>query len=157
MVDMNEFIRRSPENADGLIFRALLWRAKGDNEKATADLHAAVRLAPACFDRGAAYCFRGCFAYEDDDYRVAVDELNKAIRVNPRNADAYALLAEIRAACPDASFRSGQKAIESAMVACKLSNFRKAWHIAALAAAYAEAGDLVGGQMATTSGQNAWF
>ncbi len=138
MLDIDEFIKRSPKQADGYIFRAVLWRTRGENSKPTTDLQTALALAP---ERDDAYFLRAVIAYQDDAYRIAIDDLERVARANPRHADAHALLAWIRATCPDASFRDGRIAIESATVACKLSHFRNARHIAALAAAHAEAND----------------
>ncbi len=45
------------------------------------------------------------------------------------------------ATCPDARYRDGKKAIESATMACKLSQWKETPFIDDLAAAYAEAGN----------------
>ena len=45
------------------------------------------------------------------------------------------------ATCPDAKYRDGKKAIESATKACELTEWKDADHLDTLAAAYAEAGD----------------
>ena len=45
------------------------------------------------------------------------------------------------ATCPDAKYRDGKRAVESATRACELSEWKSAVFIDALAAAYAEAGD----------------
>ena len=42
---------------------------------------------------------------------------------------------------PDAKFRDGKKALESATKACELSEWKDSYHVDTLAAAYAEAGD----------------
>lgn len=50
-------------------------------------------------------------------------------------------LAFFRAACPVAEFRDGAKAVELATKACELMDWKNAWFVNTLAAAYAEAGD----------------
>ncbi len=45
------------------------------------------------------------------------------------------------ATCPDAKFRDGRKAVESATKACELTDWNEAGLIDTLAAAYAEIGD----------------
>jgi hypothetical protein len=47
----------------------------------------------------------------------------------------------IWATCPDARYRDGKKAVESATRACELSGWKAAYTIDSLAAAHAELGD----------------
>jgi Flp pilus assembly protein TadD len=53
----------------------------------------------------------------------------------------YNHLAWLLAACPNANFRNGAKAVEYAKKACELSGWKDASTLSTLAAAYAEAGD----------------
>ena len=63
------------------------------------------------------------------------------IRLDPKLAPAYVNRAWLWATCPDAKYRDGKRAVESATRACELSEWKFAVFIDALAAAYAEAGD----------------
>ena len=45
------------------------------------------------------------------------------------------------AACPEAKYRDGRKAVESATRACELTEWKRSEFLDTLAAAYAESGD----------------
>ena len=75
------------------------------------------------------------------EYDKSLADLNEAIRLDPKLAVAFYSRAWLWATCPDARYRDGEKAVESATRACDLSTWKDARQIAALAAAYAELGD----------------
>jgi tetratricopeptide (TPR) repeat protein len=75
-----------------------------------------------------------------NDYRRALEYLEAEIRQFPNLHSAHKMRASILATCPDARFRNGKAAVESATRACELDNW-SADSIETLAAAYAEAGD----------------
>jgi len=81
----------------------------------------------------------GC--YPNPEYDSAIADFVEAIRLDPRSAEAYNVRAWVWATCPDAKYRDGTRAIESASRACELSGWKDANDIDTLAAAYAEAGD----------------
>jgi tetratricopeptide (TPR) repeat protein len=72
------------------------------------------------------------------DQVVPVDEV---IQLDPKDASAYNSRAWLWATCPDAKYRDGKKAVESATKACELSAWKDAEIIDTLAAACAEMGD----------------
>ena len=63
------------------------------------------------------------------------------IQREPKNVNALRNLALLFAACPDAKVRDAKKAVESGTKACELTAWKTPSCLAALAAAYAEAGD----------------
>jgi tetratricopeptide (TPR) repeat protein len=71
----------------------------------------------------------------------ALADLRNVARLEPRDAFVLDLLAQIRAACPDAILRDGKDAAESATKACELTEWKRPRYLDTLAAAYAEAGD----------------
>ncbi len=71
----------------------------------------------------------------------AAAHYNEAIRLNPGFADAHNNLAMMLAACPEAKYRDGRRAVESATRACELTEWKQPENLDTLAAAYAEAGD----------------
>ncbi|MBS0209346.1 MAG: hypothetical protein JSS27_10355 [Planctomycetes bacterium] len=75
------------------------------------------------------------------DYAAAIADLNEVIRFDPRDAEAITLLAWILATCPDAKHRDGAKAIDLALHACDINNWKDRYKICTVAAAYAEIGD----------------
>lgn len=74
-------------------------------------------------------------------YREAASGFEEVIRLAPEFPGAFNSLAWLKSTCPDASLRDGPRAIELAKRACELSDYRKAYIIDTLAAAYAESGD----------------
>ena len=81
--------------------------------------------------------------YSKKEYGKAIADYNKAISLDAKDGWTYNARARIWATCPDACFRDGKKAIESATRACELSKWKHALPIATLAAAYAESGDFL--------------
>ena len=68
-------------------------------------------------------------------------DFNEAIRLDPRNGFAHNNRAWLWATCPAGKYRDGKKAVESAGKACELGEWKNAYQVDTLAAAYAEAGD----------------
>lgn len=71
----------------------------------------------------------------------AIDDYTRAARLDPTDPSAYASPAWTRATCPVERCRDGEKAIELARYACALSQWKDAWCLDVLGAAYAESGD----------------
>ncbi|HUY91442.1 MAG TPA: tetratricopeptide repeat protein [Pirellulales bacterium] len=145
IADFDEAIRLnpSPELASlDWVGRAGARLAKGDSEQAVKEFNEAVRLSaddPWIRDyvRGSrAIAWLGLERYDD-----AISDLEKGIESSPRQSGFYAVLAWTRAACPDARYRDGAKAVENATKAVELKRYPNADREAILAAAYAEAGD----------------
>ncbi len=63
------------------------------------------------------------------------------IHLDPKDATAYNCRAWIWGTCPEAEYRDGKKAVESATRACELTEWKDAFPLGTLAAANAEAGD----------------
>jgi tetratricopeptide (TPR) repeat protein len=138
IADYNEAIRLDPKYADSYSDRGAAWGAKKEYDKAIADFSEAVRLDP---KNGSAFNNRGLAWRYKKEYDKAIADYSEAIRIDPNFASAYSSVAWLWATCPDARFRDGKKAVESATAACKFSEWNDANHLDTLAAAYAEAGD----------------
>jgi tetratricopeptide (TPR) repeat protein len=138
LADFNEAIRLNPEYVEAYYNRGTACNSKGDSDKAIADYDEAIRLNPgyvdAHYNRGIAYDLKG-------DYNSAIADFKEVIRLKPDYDGAYNNLAWLLAVCPDARIRNGERAVEYATKACKLSDWKKAAWFGTLAAAYAEAGD----------------
>jgi tetratricopeptide (TPR) repeat protein len=135
--DYNEAIRLNPTNAPGYLNRGNL---RGDNkefDKAISDYNEAIRLDPSYAN---AYNGRGWAWWNKKEYDKAIADYNEAIRLDSNNLYACNGVAWLAAACPDAKFRDGKKAVKFATKACELSEWTQAYPIGALAAAHAEAG-----------------
>ena len=72
---------------------------------------------------------------------MAAAHYAQALRLNPNYGEAHNNLAVIMATCPEARYRDGGKAVESATRACELTNWKDPRCLSTLGAAYAESGD----------------
>jgi hypothetical protein len=75
------------------------------------------------------------------DYGRALAVYDELARMYPELVEAYSRSAWLRATCPEAQFRDGKLAVESAGRACELTGWQNAGELEVLAAACAEAGD----------------
>jgi tetratricopeptide (TPR) repeat protein len=75
------------------------------------------------------------------DYRRALAVYDELARTYPHLVEAHSRSAWLRATCPDAQYRDGPLAIESARRACELTQWSNPHELEVLAAACAEAGD----------------
>lgn len=88
-----------------------------------------------------AFAGRAVAWWREGEYGKALQDLHESLRINADCVPALQVHASLLATCPDAGYRDGRRAIDSASRACQLTS-EGDWvssHI--LAAAYAEAGD----------------
>ena len=89
------------------------------------------------------------------EYDQADADLAEAARLAPDNPVTYNGRAWMWATCPNAKYRDGRKAVESATKACELTDWDEAGIIDTLAAAYAELGDFAVGPQVADQGDRA--
>ena len=116
----------------------MAWHHKGEFDKAIADYTQAIRLDP---ENDVLYFNRALAWGRKESFKNAIADFNEAIRLDSDDNLAYNGRAWLWATCPDARFRDGKKAVESAIKACELTEWKDAASAAVLAAAYAEVGD----------------
>jgi tetratricopeptide (TPR) repeat protein len=138
LTDYNEAIRLEPEYAIGICDRGSVWLTRKDYDRAIADYNQAIRLDPKLT---MAFENRGHAWLDKKEFAKALADFEESIRLEPSDAFPYAIRAWIWSTCPDAKLRDGKKAVESAARACELSEWKAAYCIESLAAAYAESGD----------------
>ena len=138
IADYNEAIRLDPKDAWAHSERGSAYYEKKDFDQAIADHNEAIRL-----DSTNPYfiCRRAVNRVHNKQYDRAMADLNEAIRLDPKHADAYNSLAWLWATCPNEKFRDGKRAVEVGIHACELSEWKEAYNLGTLAAAYAEVGD----------------
>jgi tetratricopeptide (TPR) repeat protein len=71
----------------------------------------------------------------------AIADYEKAAKLNPKDESLLNNFAWVLATSPDVKLRDGRRAIELATQACELSEYKLAYILSTLAAAYAESGD----------------
>jgi tetratricopeptide (TPR) repeat protein len=87
------------------------------------------------------YGCRGSYYHNARMPGEALSDYEAALRLKPDYVGVLNNLAWLYAACPQAEFRNGAKAVENAKKACELTRWKNPNYIGTLAAAYAEAGD----------------
>ncbi|MGO9463509.1 MAG: tetratricopeptide repeat protein [Isosphaeraceae bacterium] len=138
IADLDEAIRIEPKLARAYHHRGLAWSSKQEYDKAVADYTRAIAIDP----DGAEVLYRRGLAWRElKQYAKAATDFELAIRANPRLDEAYAADAWLRITCPDPAYRDAKKAVESAMNACKLTDWKDPYAVSTLAAAYTAAND----------------
>jgi len=120
------------------INRGIAFGEKGQYDQAISDFNQAIAINPR-YDR--AYNNRGIVYRLRGQYNESISDFNKAIATNPLDAEAYNNLAWLLATAKAQGFRNGKKAVELALNACGLSDWKNAEYLDTLAAAYARVGD----------------
>lgn len=138
LADISDAIRLASQSPSYYNTRGNVYAAKGDFNRALADYNAALRLDP---NSAAAWANAGAARYQQGDFQKALQDYDRAIRIEPNDALLHSRRAWILATAADDRFRDGKKAVESALRACELTNWRQWADIDTLAAAYAEASD----------------
>ena len=119
--------------------RATVALALGKYDQAAIDdLNEAIALNPQSSlyfrNRAASGCFQ-------EKWQLALADVETAIRLDPKNAEAQRSRAWILAVCPIAKIRNYQKALTLAVIACDLTTWKNPNHLRTLAIACSETGD----------------
>ena len=88
-----------------------------------------------------ALCGRGDAYLNIGQQAEAIADYEKALKFQPKEESILNNLAWILATSPDAKLRNGRRAIELATLACQVTEYKRAYILSTLAAAYAETGD----------------
>jgi len=131
-------LRLNPGYADAHNNLGVFLSRQGKYEAAVAQCTEALRLNPG---RADAHNNLGVVLFRQGKYAAAAAHYTEAVRLNPDYGDAYNNRAMIMAACPEAKYRDGARAVESATRACELTEWKSPGFLDTLAAAHAEAGD----------------
>ena len=136
IADYTDAIRLEPDYIAAYNDRGNAYGYKGDWDKAIADENEAIRLNPNFVE---AYYARGA-SRPQRCLRQGHCRFTEAIRLKPDFVEAYVSLAWLLAVCPDVNARNGEYAVDYALKACELSEWKDDSILGTLAAACAEAG-----------------
>jgi tetratricopeptide (TPR) repeat protein len=125
-----------PNNAEAHAFYGSALAARGKTGDALKHLREAVRLGPEVETR----LQLAAMLRVNGKIREAIEQTRLALSAKPDMPEALSNLAWLLATASDDSVRNGAEAVRLAEQACRLTNFREARMLGALAAAYAEAG-----------------
>jgi tetratricopeptide (TPR) repeat protein len=139
VTDYGLVIKIDPKNDRALYNRGAAYSAKEEFDKALLDFDRCLRLNPT---NDLAYKARAdIYYYKKGDFRKAVEDYRKALKLTPDDARIMNVLAWLYASCSDKLIRSGEQASVLAEKACALTGWKNSDYIDTLAAAYAEIGD----------------
>jgi tetratricopeptide (TPR) repeat protein len=112
---------RDPTTATEFFKRGIAHNEKHSYDTAVADFREAIRL-----ERGnvTAYLNRGISWSRAGDYARALADFDSTILLDPSNAMALCCSAGLRATCPEAQYRDGERAVTLATRACRLTGYR---------------------------------
>jgi len=137
--DLERVMKLNPGFVGAYMNRANIYVGQGELDKAIADYDAALLRDPKLAD---AYFSRANIFLQKRDYRHALVDFQNAVQMKTKRPErTLNSLAWLRATCPEAKIRNGKEAVELALKACELSQWKDWGIIDTLAAAYAEQGD----------------
>jgi tetratricopeptide (TPR) repeat protein len=136
--DYNKVIQINPKNAYAYLKRGDAYYNKKDYDPAISDFSKSIEINP---NDARSYRYRGDAYNMENRYEMAIQDYDKAIRINPGDATSHNNLAWILATAKEPRFHNAKRAVELALRACKLSDWKEPVFIDTLAAAYARVGD----------------
>ena len=136
--DYTKTINIDPRYALAYTGRGNAFERKGEHDRAMSDYTKAIEINPRYAE---AYTGRGLAYKRKGKHDRAMSDYTKAIEINPKDAVAYNRLSWLLATAMAPSFRNGKKAVELALKACELSDWKNPGYLDTLAAAYARVGD----------------
>ena len=171
LADADEALRLRPSLPVAIRTRALLLADDGRLDEAAAELEKLLQLDPndtltllqlgvlqiARKPAKAIETFSAVLAAEPDQWQAlrgrgdaylnlgrqaeAVADYEKALKLQPKDQGILNNLAWVLATSPDAKLRDGRRAVRLATAACEATDYKLAYILSTLAAAYAETGD----------------
>jgi tetratricopeptide (TPR) repeat protein len=136
--ELEKLHKLNPKDTASLLQLAVLYAVEKKPAKSIETYTAALAVDPnewhALRGRGDTYLNIGKQAEAIADYE-------KALKLEPKDHSILNNLAWVLATSPDAKLRNGHRAVELATLACKVTDYKLAFILSTLAAAYAETGD----------------
>ena len=136
--DLQKLSRSEPENTELLMQLGLFYSADKQPRKAAEIFSSVLEKAPenlaAMRNRGDAWLGMG-------DLNKAIADYESALKIDDKDSGVLNNLAWLLATAPDDSLRNGERALELAKQAARVTEFKQAHILSTLAAGYAETGD----------------
>jgi tetratricopeptide (TPR) repeat protein len=133
-----EAIRLDPGSPGPHYNLGLVLFRQGKLDEAAAHYTEAIRLDPGS---PGPHNNLGAVRFRQGKYAEAAAHYTEAIRLDPDDPKSLNNRAILLATCPEATYRDGTSAVETAIRACALTKWKQPGYLDTLAAAYAEAGD----------------
>jgi len=128
----------NPGYAEAFRKRGSAYSRKGQYDQAISDYSKAIEISPKFT---VAYSNRAIAFREKRQYDQAISDYNKVLEITPEDAAAHNDLAWLLATVEVSGLRNGKRAVELALKACDLSEWKNPNYLDTLAAAYARLGD----------------
>ena len=139
VADLSQVMNLNPEFVGAYVNRGSIYVRQGELDKAIADYSDALQRDSNLTD---IYISRAELFVRKKKYQQAVSDLQTAVQMKTKRPEAALnSLAWLRATCPKPGMRDGKEAVQLAVKACDLSEWKDWGTIDTLAAAYAETGD----------------
>ena len=136
--DCTEALKINPRLAEAYFNRGTAYGNKDQYDEAISDFTKGLEINPRDAD---AYVNRGTAYGKKGQYDQAISDYNKALEIGPISAEACNNLAWLLATAKEPRIRNGKKAVELALRACELSEWKNPGYLDTLAASYARVGD----------------
>lgn len=138
IVNLRQVAKNDPENLEVQLQLGLFYAADRRQQEAIEIFNRILEQKPdnafVLRNRGDAWLGLG-------KLKEAITDYEAALKLDEKDSGVLNNLAWLLATSPDASLRNGQRAIELAKTAARVTEFKQAHILSTLAAAYAEAGD----------------
>jgi tetratricopeptide (TPR) repeat protein len=134
--DFGEALKIDPKHVQAYIERGNA-RSFRNVDEALKDYEEALKIDPKSVS---AYYNRGVTFFGKGNYDKAVKDFEEGIKLDGKSVSCHTKLAWVYAACPDAKYRDGEKAVKIAKKAVELSESKDPAALDAMGAAYAELG-----------------
>lgn len=114
MADVNKALELEPNNVDALYLRAALRNKKGETAGVLADYNKIIELTPSSLGVEVVYNNRSMIRLQNKDVNGALEDLNKAVSINPRVGEIYngRAIARLQKGDLDGALADYEKAIE---------------------------------------------
>lgn len=114
LADANKALEVNANYVDALALRAALRTRKGDTAGVLADYNKIIELAPSALGVEVVYHNRSMIRLQNKDIDGALDDLNKAVSINPKVAETYngRAIARLQKGDSDGALADYEKAIE---------------------------------------------